>query len=184
RFTDSKPTSARRRRSASSAPAGSVRRCMKASAASSTSRQRLKSSSSSSPWSRSTSSARASAGSSFDLHGRRSNCQALFFTDSIFRRYRLIEDAFANAAVICESACAALRVALSARERASFHDAVDGPRREPERENMVGDVERHLRRKAVENPVGLVRHRKSVVLAHRRRGKVLAKRHSLLTIVK
>src|SRR5262249_56069172 len=89
-----------------------------------------------------------------------------FFAGSIFRRYRLIEDAFTGAAVICESACAALRVAFSARERASFHDAVDGPRREPERENMVGNVERHLRRKALENLVDLLRHRKSLVLPH------------------
>src|SRR6516164_7220372 len=84
------------------------------------------------------------------------------FAGSIFRRYRLIEDSLTDAAVICEPACAALRVAESARERAPFHDAVGGSRREPERQNMVGDVERHLRRKEVENLVDLVRHRNSL----------------------
>src|SRR5262249_54867318 len=110
------------------------------------------------------------AGSWFDLCAAGQMARR-FFAGSIFRRYRLIEDAFTGAAAVFESACTALRVALSARERASFHDAVDRPRREPERENMVGDVERHLRRKALENLVDLVRHRKSVVLAHRRRRK-------------
>src|SRR5262249_17613391 len=154
---------------------------MKASAASSTPRRRLKSSSSSSPWSRSTFSALASAGRWFDFGG--GGQLARLFGGSIVRRYRLIEDPFTHAAVISESACTALRVALSARERCAFHDAVGGPRREPERENMIGDVERQVRRKALENLVDLVRHRKFFVLAHRRRGKVPAKRHCLLTIV-
>src|SRR5262249_58256009 len=128
-----------------------------ASVVSSTPRRRLKSSSWSSPWSRSTFSAPASAGSSFDLHGCRSNCRALF-AGSFARRRRLIEDPFTGAAVIGESACAALRVALSARERCAFHDTVGGPRREPARENVIGDVERHLRRKAPRNFVRSVRH--------------------------
>src|SRR5262245_12152273 len=156
---------------------------MKASAVSSTPRLRLKSSSSSSPWSRSTFSALASAGSWFELRGA-GQIAWRFFAGSIVRRYRLIEDPFMDAAVICEPACAALRVAEGTRERASFHDPVGGPRREPERENMIGDVERQVRRRALENLVDLVRYRKSFVLAHRRRGKVPAKSHSLLTIVK
>src|SRR5262249_35784086 len=93
------------------------------------------------------------------------------FAGSIFRWYRLGEDAPTAVAVIRETAGAAFGVAQRARERASFHDAVGGPRREPERENMGGDVERHLRRKAIENLVDLVRHRKFFVLAHRFRGK-------------
>src|SRR5262245_57200736 len=88
------------------------------------------------------------------------------FAGSIFRRYRLGEDARTAVAVIREPAGAALRVALSARERASLHDAVGEPRREPQRQNMVRNVERHLRRKALENLVDLVRHRKSVVFVH------------------
>jgi hypothetical protein len=49
---------------------------------------------------------------------------------------------------------------------------------------MVRDVERHLRRKAIENLLDLVRHRKFFVLAHRFRGKVPVKSHASLTIVK
>src|SRR5262249_59400663 len=78
------------------------------------------------------------------------------FAGSIFRRYRLGEDARTAVAVIREPAGAALRVALSARERASLHDAVGGPRREPQRQNMVGDVERHLRREALRDLLRLL----------------------------
>src|SRR5262245_51196053 len=87
-------------------------------------------------------------------------------------------------AVIREPAGAALRVALSARERASLHDAVGGPRREPQRQNMVRNVERHLRRKALENLVDLVRHRKSVVFVHLLSRESSTQSHALLTIVR
>ena len=94
------------------------------------------------------------------------------FAGSILRRYRLGEDALTAVAVIRELAGATFGVAERARERSSFHDAVGGPRREPKREDMVRDVERHLRRKAIENLLDLVRHCKFFVLAHRFRGKV------------
>ena len=94
-------------------------------------------------------------------------------------------------AVIRELAGATFGVAERARERSSFHDAVGGPRREPKREDMVRDVERHLRRKAIENLLDLVRHCKFFVLAHRFRGKVptlpresSSQKHTLLTIVR
>src|SRR6516164_9072196 len=86
--------------------------------------------------------------------------------------------------MIREAAGATFGVAERARERVSLHDAVRRPRREPERENVVGHVERHLRRKAIENLVDLVRHRKFFVLAHRSRRKVPVKSHALLTIVR
>ena len=113
------------------------------------------------------------------------------FAGSIFRRYRLGEDALTAVAVIRELAGATFGVAERARERSSFHDAVGGPRREPEREDMIRDVERHPRRKAIENLLDLVRHCKFFVLAHRFRGKVptlpresSSQKHTLLTIVR
>ena len=113
------------------------------------------------------------------------------FAGSIFRQYRLGEDSFTDVAVIREAAGTAFGIAERARERPSLHDAVRRPRREPKRENMIGDVERHLRRKAIENLVDLVRHHKFFVLAHRFRGKVptlpresSSQKHTLLTIVR
>src|SRR5215470_8570935 len=180
--------SVRRPRSALSARAGSVRHSTKASAPSSTPRPRLKSSSWSSPWSRSTFSAPASAGPWFDFGGGAGRARRLgrvnLPTVSPWRRrpHRGRRDT--------ELAGATFGVAERARERSSFHDTVGGPRREPEREDMVRDVERHLRRKAIENLVDLVRHCKFFVLAHRFRGKVPTlpressnQKHTLLTIV-
>src|SRR5258708_16188818 len=80
------------------------------------------------------------------------------FAGSIFRRYRLGEDALTAVAVIRELAGATFGVAERARERSSFHDAVGGPPRGPKRGEYVRDVERHPPREASRKTPALAPH--------------------------
>ena len=56
-----------------------------------------------------------------------------------------------SAAVIGEFASTALGVYLRARERSLRHDAIRRSRRKPDRENVIGHVQRDFWRKPLEN---------------------------------
>jgi hypothetical protein len=89
---------------------------------------------------------------------------------SLLRRQRLIEDALADALMMGELASATLRVAAGTLERGRIDGAVRRLAWKPQREHMVGHVERHLRRKALEDLLDLMGHRKSRACNHTQTG--------------
>src|SRR6476619_4619175 len=79
--------------------------------------------------------------------------------NSFFWHCWSVEEAFPNAGMICKLASTTLRVA-SCAQYDLVHAVVHRCGREPERQDVIGHVERYSRRKAIENFFDLRWHRK------------------------